>query len=306
MTVAEQTTATRIPVVRSYGGRDLTSSFSRTALRICCFIAIGLIVSCSTGPQSTATTADADIVYCTASENRPLLIEAGVALSLLQMQSTPLSVVADADTFRSVDDWRAAMPADFARSCNALRAAQSPAPASSSPAIAQPAPALLSTLAPVALGAVLTLMITEIRSIRDRNRAEASIIREKAASFVNALADFSRAWSKPTVLKQPTTDAVYASRQQLLVVLRQASELRPRWKLAKALAEIIDQFESESIAGGWAVEQDERLGRARRLQGVAAQLSADIEIMARALELGIVNRYRTRAAMPTATFSPNI
>ena len=234
------------------------------------------------------------------------MVRAAIALRLARPAGTPSSLfpASGAATSLSLARWRSRYPKAFERTCTALIEADSLSARSAGPAGGQLS-ALISTanvLLPVALGAILTLLITGWTSSRDRRRVEAAGIRSSFTAFLQALADYTRRWSAATVTAQPSIDAVDQRRRDVVATIRRAAALYGKSTFAEPLIRDLDSEKYRAdLESGWAnSDRPSRQRRAQVIEQLVLALQTDEESLAREIERSVLRSEGPRSPFPAS------
>jgi hypothetical protein len=180
---------------------------------------------------------DADTVYCLAPAHQAGLVNAAADLDLIASDSTTAKVHVDGSVI-SLPRWKARHPSDFQQACDAYAAPAFSSSGSSSSG-SNGIGALLNILLPVAVGALITLMIDARKEDSTRRWAQADALRESWRDYRAVLDAYLQAKPQLNPAALPEDDAIDPPRRDLARKLR---FLHLQHRRSKAITELTDEL----------------------------------------------------------------
>ncbi|MER5399237.1 hypothetical protein [Streptomyces sp. NPDC002599] len=235
--------------------------------------------------QSTSARADethnSQVVFCLSGSHREALIEAAENLGLVKNSKSPSSIVRGSETFKgehSVEEWKNKHPADFEESCSALVQATAMSEGTSPPDSSKWD--FLTWLLPILAGSVLTILATELQSVKSRRLTVADSIRSTTSAFREALIDYTTEWTHNTTGGAPSSAALDKQRTQLMSALRKVG-LGRKWPFLEKLTNELDgpHFRND-LKNGWNGTLAERQEKSEKIQSRMTRVEADAEQVA--------------------------
>ncbi|MEV4624489.1 hypothetical protein AB0J74_38000 [Asanoa sp. NPDC049573] len=228
---------------------------------------------------------DGSLVFCL--DHQIDLVRAAIALDRGTRAELPDQIrVGPRDLH--ISEWREQYPADFARSCAALRAAgpaaDSPAPAQAArPSTPSPWFASVTTLTATLVGALLTFLVTRSRDHVAERRQEASDLHTAVQAFESVVRRYTHGWLKKAT-DAPSAPQVIERAVDLQTKLRRIHQARPQWPEP---TEVLARLDAEPLGGylidteAWkAADQELRVERGDRIFGSLANLTRDADHIA--------------------------
>ncbi|MDG4821726.1 hypothetical protein O7635_07650 [Asanoa sp. WMMD1127] len=230
---------------------------------------------------------DGSLVFCL--DHQDDLVRAAIALDRGTPAEQPeLIRVGSRDL--QVDEWRRLYPADFTRSCQALRIAgprPSPAPAVAERPNSTPHPLIapITTLTATVVGGVLTFLLTRSRDQVALRRQEAQDLQGAAQSFESVVRRYVYGWlEKKKTKDSPSEPQVIERSVELATKLRRVQNARPTWDEP---TDLLNQLENEPLGRflidteAWApLDQADRQRRADLIFSSLANLARDADHIA--------------------------
>ncbi|GIF50731.1 hypothetical protein DFJ67_1859 [Asanoa ferruginea] len=225
---------------------------------------------------------DGSLVFCL--DHQTDLIRAAIALDRGTPAERPDQIRVGSQDLR-VAEWRRSYPADFDRSCAALRAA-GPADKVQTPADStRPNPwfAPVTTLTATVVGALLTFLVTRSRDQVAQRRQEANELHSAVQAFESVVHRYAHGWLKEAT-DAPSAPQVIERTVDLQTKLRRVHLARPDWPeptevLARLDKEPLGRYLIDTEA--WAaLDPKRRVERGTRIFGSLANLTRDADHIA--------------------------
>lgn len=224
------------------------------ALILAVFIAVDwlLLLRSSSGQDFR----DADLVYCLAPARQSGLVNSAEDLGLVDPGSNP-SMIRISGSGMSLAAWRSKDHADFRRACSAYAAPAFQSGDSSGQGGG--ADSLLAVLLQVAAGALLTLVINEIKQGSDRRWVQADALRDSWKAFRGAVDSYIKERQNGLA----SQDEIDALRRDLVTRLRTILSQHRRSPTVARLKNQLGADLGSDVAKNWATGNDEGASRER-------------------------------------------
>jgi hypothetical protein len=225
---------------------------------------------------------DSSLVLCLSAAERGHLVDAAAALGLGRRGST-VDTLTDGGRDLTLEDWRSAHPTSFTRSCAALVKAKQLTLTGSTGGGGGSGTVLLGLLS-VVVGGLLGGFLTWRRDVGVRQRERAALLRDSAAAFTDAVAEYVRAWGDSA--GRPSDRELRASRADLAAQLRWMAALHPRWTSPGRLRDLLSTGDlGPSLSRDWEGRGGtEHTTRAERIEAELDRLRDSVDRMADAVE----------------------
>jgi len=250
-------------------------------LLVAALVLVGSVVQ---NPESEGSK-DAAIVYCMQSAHQDNLVGAAVNLGLASVGSTA-SQMRIGKRRLSLTQWRTADEDDFVRACDALAADAVPAPSASGDT--GPA-AIWSILLPVIAGALITLLVDDVKQASDRRWVQADQLRADWKAFDRAVTSYTeRQVDRPAGI--PGTTEVDDRRQDLITNLR---KIQSQHRNSPTIGNLKDTLTTgnlgSAITSGWKsgdnqADKRKRNDRAGQVRAHLGEAESSLEKITGALE----------------------
>jgi hypothetical protein len=241
---------------------------------------------------------DGLLVYCLSADHRPALVEAARNLGVVTPDSTLTHVVpapGRGSVGGTVDDWRTQHPTDFWRSCTALASAQDPSSLTQQGGLVDP---LVSALAPVLVGVLITAAVGEWLNAQSRGRERAAVVRTTFHTAVRAVDDYVDRWSGDG---SPTMDELGRTARARLADLRfvvatAATGRRHRATVSRIRTTLDTEPLGDALTRNWRGNRSGVPARQTAIRGTLQMLARDVGDLASALETPHRFHWRTATA----------
>ncbi len=251
------------------------------SLRLAVIAGVLLLAAFACPPARADALTDSETVFCLSADNRKSLADAGVALRVLSAGSTSSDLTSKHRKFSGVaaiESWRSEAPSDFNKACKAL--VKSTALSQGNSPKEESKLSFLSWLLPIVIGALLTMLATEMQGARARKLAAAEQIRIATADFRDALNQYITSWLESSPGGKPSTSQVDQRRLQLIVTLRKAG-LRGEWPFVGRLISHLEEPQyGRNIDEGWTGPLSSKQSKADEMRRNLGRLEADSELVA--------------------------
>ena len=253
----------------------------------CRALSAALVFGFSLAPVAPVPTPvdDGSLVFCL--DHQTDLVRAAIALDRGTPAERPDQIRVGSRDLR-VAEWRQSYPADFARSCAALRAAGPPAAVSTPVEGARstaPNPwfASVTTLTATLVGALITFLVTRSRDQLSERRQEARDLNAAVQAFDSVVRRYTHGWLDKAT-DAPTAPQVIERLVDVQTALRRIHLVRPAWpEPAQVLARL-----DEKPFGGYLIDteawkaagQERRVEREKSIFGSLANLTRDADHIA--------------------------
>lgn len=233
--------------------------------------------------------ADAALVFCLSSDQRPHLVEAAVALGLAHPGAAPDRLTTN-DQDQTIEQWRGGHRADFDRACRALVGAQRHETGSST----EPSNGLLTLLVPALLSGAVGWFFSAQLATAGARRVQADGLRTASRAFVDAGEAFVRQQQQARTGLPPDDEAVHTRRAELAAALNQVASARRWWRMPRRLSETLygPQLGPAMTEDWFPLDTAERATRATTLRSALGRFTAEVEQVARAVQSSGLPRTR--------------